>query len=94
LIATDAQKCIFGVGAVTIPTNASVAFPIGTAISFCAFGGVMTVAIAGTDVLYWNNGGVLTGGAGPATRSISNVGLATALKVNATTWVITGSGIT
>jgi hypothetical protein len=88
-VLTDAQKCIAGVGAVTIPANASVAYPIGTAITFAANGGVMTVAIA-SDALYWNNSGAVASG----TRTISNAGLATALKMSANIWFISGNGIT
>jgi hypothetical protein len=95
LLATDAQKGILGVGAVTIPANSSVPFPVGTVVSFHAYGGNMTVSIAaGGDTLYWNSGGTLVGGVAPATRSISNVGLATAIKVTTNSWVISGNGIT
>ena len=86
---THAQKCVSGTGTVTIPANASIAFPVGTCLTFNAFGGTMTVAIT-TDTLYWNDGGVIKTG----TRTISNTGIATALKVNATTWIFSGSGIT
>jgi hypothetical protein len=88
LVLTDAQKCIKGIGTVTIPANASVAFPIGTCITFLAYGGTITIAIT-SDTLYWNNGTAQSG-----TRTLGNVGIATAVKVTSTVWVISGSGLT
>lgn len=73
----------------TIPANASVAFPIGTTLTFVndsAAGGLL-VAIT-TDVLAFSPSGA-TG-----TRTIAQFGMATAIKVTATRWIISGSGIT
>jgi len=71
----------------TIPANASVAFPIGTVIGIVNEngGGVLTLAIT-TDTLRW---GALTG-----SRSLAANATATLLKVAATVWRLTGDGIT
>lgn len=73
----------------TIDSNANVAYPIGTAITFDndTSAGVITLAIT-TDTLVWLPSGV-TG-----SRSIAAGGQATALKVTATRWHLTGVGIT
>jgi hypothetical protein len=93
LALTDASKHIYstnsGAQAITVPTNASVAFPIGTAITVVNNGTTaisftttsLTVYKAGTSAA-WASGGTL------AIR-----GLATLLKVNTDTWFISGSGL-
>ena len=80
---TDANARTF-----TIPANSSVAYPIGTAISFVNMTSqVVTIAIT-TDTMYL--GGTGTTGS----RSLAQYGTATALKLTSTTWIITGSGLT
>lgn len=73
----------------TIDSNANVAYPIGTAITFDndTSAGIITLAIT-TDTLVWLPSGT-TG-----SRSIAAGGQATALKVTATRWHLTGVGIT
>lgn len=73
----------------TIPANASVAYPIGTAITICndSSAGVLTLAIT-TDTLVW----LPTGTTG--SRTLAANGQATILKVTATRWQITGVGLT
>jgi hypothetical protein len=72
----------------TIPANASVALPIGFAVTFVNLdSNSISIAIT-SDTLYWTSGG-LTG-----TRTLAQYGLATALKVDSTTWIITGAGLT
>lgn len=73
----------------TIDSNANVAYPIGTAITFDndTSAGVITLAIT-TDTLVWLPAGT-TG-----SRFIAAGGQATALKVTATRWHLTGVGIT
>ena len=77
-----------GTTAVTIPANASVAFPIGSVIMFVAVSAstAMTIAIT-TDTMTMIGTG-LTG-----TRTLAPWGMATALKVTATSWVISGVGL-
>lgn len=73
----------------TIAANASVPYPIGTAITFDVdtSAGTITLAI-NTDTLVWLPSGT-TG-----SRAIAANGQATALKVTATRWHLTGVGIT
>lgn len=73
----------------TIPANATVAFPIGTAVTFVNehLAGVLTIAIA-TDTMYLAGAAATTG-----SRTLTAVGVATALKITATEWVISGAGL-
>jgi len=75
----------------TIPSNDSVPFSIGTAITFDNdFGaGQITIVMGGTDTL------VLVGTVGSTgSRTLVSGGQATALKVATTRWRISGTGIT
>lgn len=70
----------------TIPANGTIPFPVGTCISFFNGVNVLTIAIT-TDTLVW---------AGPGTtgsRSLAANGMATAVKLLSTTWVISGVGL-
>lgn len=72
----------------TIPANSSVAYPIGTAITFVNMTSqVVTIAIT-TDTMYLSSAGT-TG-----SRSLAQYGSATALKITSTSWIISGSGLT
>lgn len=73
----------------TIPANASVAFPIGTAITFVndTGAGAITIAIT-TDTM------VLAGSGSTGSRTLAANGIATALKIGATRWQINGTGLT
>jgi hypothetical protein len=95
LVLSDAGKHILHPSAdttartFTIPANASVAYPVGTGITFVNqnAGGVITIAIT-TDTLRL---------AGPGTtgaRTLAANGIATAVKVTATEWIINGTGLT
>ncbi len=95
LVLTDAGKHIFHPSADTtartwtIPANASVAFAIGTAITFVNQNGagVITIAITSDTMRL----------AGPGTtgsRTLAANGIATALKVSSTEWIISGTGLT
>ena len=80
---TDANARTF-----TIPANSSVAYPVGTAISFINMtSNVVSIAIT-TDTMYLSSAGT-TG-----TRSLAQYGTATAIKMTSTTWIISGSGLT
>jgi len=95
LVLTDAGKHILHPSAdttartFTIPANASVAYPVGTAITFVnqASAGAMTITIT-TDTMRLAVAGT-TGN-----RTLAANGVATALKVAATEWIISGSGLT
>lgn len=71
----------------TIPANASVAYPVGTAITFVNLINTVTIAIT-SDTMYLANDGA-TG-----SRTLAAYGVATAIKVASTTWVISGNGLT
>jgi hypothetical protein len=90
IVAADAGDHIYTTTSrtVTIPSNASVPFQIGTTIVFVS-GGVATTTIAITsDTLIL----AIQGTSG--TRTLAAHGMATAVKVAATTWYISGSGLT
>jgi hypothetical protein len=73
----------------TIPANSSVAFPIGTAITFINQNGAGVVTIAITsDTMRLSPGGT-TG-----SRTLAANGSATAIKITSTEWIISGSGLT
>jgi hypothetical protein len=80
---TDANARTF-----TIPANGSVAYPLGTAITFINMTSqVVTIAIT-TDTMY------LAGTGTTGSRSLAQYGMATAIKMTSTTWLISGSGLT
>ena len=94
LVLADAGKHLYHPAAdanartFTIPANASVAYPIGTAITFINMTTeVVTIAIT-TDTMYLSDAGT-TG-----SRSLALYGSATAIKMTSTTWLISGSGLT
>ena len=72
----------------TIPANSSVAFPIGTGITFVNqnAAGVITIAIT-TDTMRFAGTGT-TG-----SRTLAANGIATALKITSTEWIINGIGL-
>lgn len=71
----------------TIPSNASVPYPVGTVLTFTCSGGNVSIAI-NSDTLY------LAGVGTTGTRTLANTGIATAWKVSTTAWFISGSGLT
>lgn len=94
LVAADAGKHIYhasGAGAgdtYTIPANGSVAYEIGTALTFVNMAtDALSIAIT-TDTMY------LAGTGTTGTRSLAQYGVATAIKLTSTTWVISGTGLT
>ena len=94
LVLADAGKHIFhpsgdaNARTYTIPANSSVAYPIGTAITFINMTSqVVTIAIT-SDTMYLSSAGT-TG-----SRSLAQYGSATAIKMTSTTWLISGSGLT
>jgi hypothetical protein len=90
IVAADAGKHIYSTAArtITIPSNASVAMPIGTTIVFIASsGGTVTIAIT-TDTMY------LAGAGTTGSRTLAPFGMATAVKITSTSWIISGNGLT
>lgn len=72
----------------TIPANASVAYPIGAVITFVNDVGAGAITIAITSDSMW-----LAGSSSTGSRTLAAGGVATALKVSTTRWVISGAGI-
>lgn len=89
LVISDRGKHIsITTGGVTIPANATVAFPIGTTIGvFNNSATAQTLSIT-TDTL--RQAGTVNVGA----RTLAGYGLATLVKVGTTVWVVSGSGVT
>lgn len=95
LVLSDSGKQIFHPSAdttartFTIPANSSVAFSIGTAVTFINQNGagVVTIAIT-TDTMRFAGTGT-TG-----SRTLAANGIATAVKVTATEWIISGTNLT
>lgn len=87
--AADAGHCIdITTGGVTIPANATLALAIGFTFSvYNNSGSSQTIAIT-TDTMR------LAGTSTVGTRTLAQRGWATARKVAATEWVITGAGLT
>lgn len=73
----------------TIPANSSVAYPVGTALTFVNqnAAGVLTIAIT-SDTMRLAVAGT-TG-----SRTLAANGIATAVKITSTEWIISGSGLT
>lgn len=94
LVLADAGKHIFhpsgdaNARTYTIPANSSVAYPIGTAVTFINMTSqAVTIAIT-TDTMYLSSAGT-TG-----SRTLAQYGSATAVKITSTNWLISGSGLT
>jgi hypothetical protein len=93
LVLGDAGKHLYhalGAGAATytIPANGSVAYPIGTAISFVNLSATAISIAITTDTMY------LAGFGTTGTRTLAQYGTATALKITSTAWMISGNGLT
>jgi hypothetical protein len=92
-VAADAGKTILhpttdnNARTFTIPSNASVPFPVGTVISVVNLVNTITIAIT-SDTLY------LAGAGTTGSRSLAVWGTATIMKVTSTSWIIAGNGVT
>lgn len=95
LVLSDANKHILHPSAdttartFTIPANASVPFPIGTAVTFVNQNGAGVITIAITSDTMRLAGAGTTG-----SRTLAANGMATALKVTSNEWIISGTGLT
>lgn len=91
LIASDAGKTILMNGSsitLTIPANASVPFPTGTVfIIINANASALSIAITSDTLTLVNS--TTTG-----TRTLAQNGVATCIKIGATSWLISGAGLT
>lgn len=94
LVLGDAGKHIYHPSAdttarsFTIPGNATVAYPIGTALTFVNDTSAGVVTIIPTDPM------ILAGAGTTGNRTLAANGIATALKLTATRWIISGTGLT
>jgi len=86
-VLSDANKHIQSTNNVTIAANSSVAYPIGTAITFVNSGGSAISIAINSDTMYLSPGG------STGTRTLATYGIATALKTGSTTWRISGTGL-
>ena len=72
----------------TIPANSSVAYPIGTTLTFINMAAAaVTIAIT-TDTLTLSSAGTA------GSRTLAQYGSATCIKITSTSWLISGSGLT
>ena len=92
LVLTDSGKHIYHPAAddnartFTITANSSVAFPVGTAITFINGINTLTIAIT-TDTL------TLANSTDTGSMELAANGIATAIKVASTSWLISGVGV-
>ena len=93
IVIGDAGKHIYhpsgqAVATYTIPANSNVAFATGAAITFVNMSAnAVTVAIT-SDTMYLAANGT-TG-----SRTLAQYGVATAIKITSTSWIISGAGLT
>lgn len=70
----------------TIDSNANVAYPIGTALTFVNRINTLTISIADDTM-------TLAGAGTTGSRTLAASGIATALKDGTTSWIISGTGL-
>lgn len=95
LVSSDAGKHIYATGSptsvtFTIPANSAVSYEIGTTIVFVndlTTATNISIAIT-TDTM------ILAGAGTTGTRTLAQYGMATAVKVTSTKWIISGNGLT
>jgi hypothetical protein len=93
LVLADAGKSIVGYGSTasqtwTIPANGSVAYPIGTSVTFINMRSVACSIACTTDTMY------LAGTGATGTRTLASYGWCTAVKTDTTNWIVGGTGLT
>lgn len=93
LVLADAGKTIYhpasdnNARTFTIPANGSVAYAVGTVLTFVNLAAAnVTIAIT-TDTMY------LAGAGTTGSRTLAQYGIASAVKVDSTTWVISGNNL-
>jgi hypothetical protein len=94
LVLADAGKHIFhpagdnNARTFTIPANSSVAYPIGTAITF------INMAVASVTIAITTDTLILSSAGTTGSRTLATNGSATCIKITSTSWLISGSGLT
>ena len=92
-VLTDSGKIIYhplgdAIRTYTIANNATVAYALGTTLTFVNMSAnVVTISIT-TDTMY------LAGTGATGNRTLAQYGMATAVKLTTTSWLISGSGLT
>jgi hypothetical protein len=90
-VLADSGKAVLrelaGTGNFTIPANGSVAYPIGTVLTFICLSTASVSILITTDTMY------LAGVGTQGTRVLAQFGVATAVKMTNTTWIISGAGL-
>lgn len=89
-VLSDAGKHIYQTGAAsttTIPANASVAYPVGTVLTF------VNNADANISIAITSDTLILAGTTTTGTRTLADNSMASALKISSTAWLISGSGL-
>ena len=71
----------------TIANNSSVAYPLGTVLTFVNAANVLTIAI-NSDTMYASGFAANTG-----SRTVNAYGIVTAIKIGSTSWVISGTNM-
>jgi hypothetical protein len=94
LVLADAGKHIFhpvadnNARTFTIPANSSVAYPVGTAITF------INMAVANVTIAITTDTLTLSPAGTTGSRTLATNGSATCIKITSTEWLISGSGLT
>jgi hypothetical protein len=94
LVLADAGKHIFhpvgdnNARTFTIPANSSVAYPIGTALTF------INMAVANVTIAITSDTLKLSPAGTTGSRTLATNGSATCIKITSTEWLISGSGLT
>ena len=94
LVLADSGKHIFhpvgdnNARTFTIPANSSVAYPIGTAITF------INMAVANVTIAITTDTLVLSSAGTTGSRTLATNGSATCIKITSTSWLISGSALT
>ena len=94
LVLADAGKHIFhpvgdnNARTFTIPANGTVAYPIGTAITF------INMAVANVTIAITTDTLTLSAAGTTGSRTLATNGSATCIKITSTSWLISGSGLT
>ena len=94
LVLADSGKHIFhpvgdnNARTFTIPANSSVAYPIGTALTF------INMAVANVTIAITTDTLTLSPAGTTGSRTLATNGSATCIKITSTSWLISGSGLT
>ena len=94
LVLADSGKHIFhpvgdnNARTFTIPANSTVAYPIGTALTF------INMAVANVTIAITTDTLVLSSAGTTGSRTLATNGSATCIKITSTSWLISGSGLT